>query len=112
MHIPHKGMALATTAAKRSPALPDLPTIAEAGVPGYEAGLWCGFVGPARVPPEIVRRLNSAIVAVLGVPDMRARLASQGVDPQPTTPEEFSRLLASDVSRWAKIIQSAGIRPG
>jgi len=80
-------------------------------VPGYEAGLWYGFVGPARLPPEIVRRLNSAIVAVLGLPDVRARLSSQGVDPQPTTPEEFARLLASDVERWAKVIQRAGIQP-
>jgi tripartite-type tricarboxylate transporter receptor subunit TctC len=113
--IPHvhsgRLRALATTGAQRSPALPDLPTVAEGGVPGYEAGLWYGFVGPARVPREIVRRLNSAIVAVLMLPDVRARLASQGVDPQPTTPEEFARLLASDVERWAKVIQRAGIQP-
>jgi tripartite-type tricarboxylate transporter receptor subunit TctC len=80
-------------------------------VPGNEASLWYGFVGPARLPPEIVRRLNSAIVAVLGLPDVRARLASQSVDPQPTTPEEFARLLASDIERWAKVIQRAGIQP-
>jgi len=113
--IPHarsgRLRALATTGARRSPALPDLPTVAEAGVPGYEASLWYGFVGPARLPPEVVRRLNSAIVAVLGLPDVRDRLASQGVDPQPTTPEEFAQLLASDVERWAKVIQRAGIQP-
>jgi tripartite-type tricarboxylate transporter receptor subunit TctC len=113
--IPHvrsgRLRALATTGARRSPALADLPTVAEAGVPGYEASLWYGFAGPARLPPEIVRRLNSAIVAVLGLPDVRARLASQGVDPQPTTPEEFAQLLASDVERWAKVIQRAGIQP-
>ena len=113
--IPHvhsgRIRALATTGAQRSPALPDLSTVAEGGVPGYEASLWYGFVGPARLPPEIVRRLNSAIVAVLGLPDVRARLASQGVDPQPTTPEEFARLLASDIERWAKVIQRAGIQP-
>jgi len=111
-HVPSGRLrALATTGAQRSPALPELPTVAEAGVPGYEASLWYGFVGPARLPPEIVRRLNSAIVAVLGLPDVRARLASQGVDPQPTTPEEFAQLLASDVERWAKVIQRAGIQP-
>jgi tripartite-type tricarboxylate transporter receptor subunit TctC len=111
-HVPSGRLrALATTGAQRSPALPNLPTVAEAGVPGYEASLWYGFVGPARLPPEIVRRLNSAIVAVLGLPDVRARLASQSVDPQPTTPEEFARLLASDVERWAKVIQRAGIQP-
>ena len=102
--------ALATTGTKRSPALPDLPTVAEAGVPGYEAGLWYGFAGPARLPPEIVNRLNSAIVAVLQLPDIRERLASQGVDPQYNTPDEFAKLLVSDVDRWAKVIQRAGVQ--
>jgi tripartite-type tricarboxylate transporter receptor subunit TctC len=103
--------ALATTGEKRSPALPDLPTVAEAGVPGYEASLWYGFVGPARLPPEIVNRLNSAIVAVLQLPDVRERLASQGVDPQYNTPGEFAKLLVNDVDRWAKVVQRAGVQP-
>jgi len=102
--------ALATTGAQRSPALPDLPTVAEAGVPGYEAGLWYGFLGPARLPPEIVRRLNAEIVAVLKLAEVRERLASQGVDAQPSTPEEFARLLVADFDRWAKVVQRAGIR--
>lgn len=112
--VPHvrsgKLRALATTGAQRSPALPDLPTVAESGVPGYEASLWYGFVGPARLPPEIVRRLNSEIVAVLGLPDVRERLASQGVDVRSSTPEEFARLLASDLERWANVVQRAGVR--
>jgi tripartite-type tricarboxylate transporter receptor subunit TctC len=103
--------ALATTGTKRSPALPELPTVAEAGVPGYEASLWYGFVGPARLPPEIVQRLNSAIVAVLQMPEIRERLASQGVDAQYNTPEEFAKLLVADVDRWAKVVQRAGIKP-
>ncbi|MGQ0522182.1 MAG: tripartite tricarboxylate transporter substrate binding protein [Betaproteobacteria bacterium] len=102
--------ALATTGAKRSPALPDLPTVAEAGVPGYEAGLWYGYVGPARIPADIVRRLNSEIVAVLKSPEVRDRLASQGVDASPSTPEEFGRLMVTDLERWAKVVQRAGIR--
>jgi tripartite-type tricarboxylate transporter receptor subunit TctC len=102
--------ALATTGARRAGALPDLPTVAEAGVPGYEAGLWYGFVGPARIPPDIVRRLNSEIVSVLKSPEVRERLASQGVEATPTTPEEFGRLLVSDLERWAKVVQRAGIR--
>jgi tripartite-type tricarboxylate transporter receptor subunit TctC len=102
--------ALATTGARRAAALPDLPTVAEAGVPGYEAGLWYGFVGPARIPPDIVRRLNSEIVSVLNSPEVRERLASQGVEATPTTPEEFGRLLVSDLERWAKVVQRAGIR--
>jgi len=101
--------ALATTGAQRAAALPDLPTVAEAGVPGYEAGLWYGFVGPARIPPDIVRRL-SEIVSVLKSPEVRERLASQGVEATPTTPEEFGRLLVSDLERWAKVVQRAGIR--
>lgn len=102
--------ALATTGAQRSPALPDLPTVAEAGVPGYEASLWYGFVGPARMPPEIVQRLNSEIVAVLGMPEVRDRLTSQGVDAKSSTADEFVRLLASDFERWARVVQKAGIR--
>ncbi len=103
--------ALATTGTKRSPALPDLPTVAEAGVPGYEASLWYGFVGPARMPTEIVNRLHSAIVSVLQLPEIRERLASQGVDPQYNTPEEFAKLLVSDLDRWAKLVQRAGVQP-
>lgn len=102
--------ALATTGAKRSPALPDLPTVAEAGVPGYEAGLWYGFVGPARIPNEIVRRLNHEIVAVLNARDVRERLANQGVDATPSSPEEFGKLMVTDLERWAKVVQKAGIR--
>ena len=102
--------ALATTGAQRAAALPDLPTVAEAGVPGYEAGLWYGFVGPARIPPDIVRRLNSEIVSVLKSPEVRERLASQGVEATPTTSAEFGRLLVSDLERWAKVVQRAGIR--
>ena len=102
--------ALATTGARRSPALPELPTVAEAGVPGYEASLWYGFVGPARMPPEIVQRLNSEIVAVLGMPEVRERLTSQGVDAKSSTADEFVRLLASDFERWARVVQKAGIR--
>jgi len=102
--------AIATTGAQRSPALPDLPTVAEAGVPGYEAGLWYGFVGPARIPADIVRKLNAEIVAALKSPEVRERLASQGVDATPTTPEEFGRLMVTDLERWAKVVQRAGIR--
>ena len=101
--------ALATTGAQRSTALPELPTVAEAGVPGYEASLWYGFVGPARIPPDIVHRLNAEIVAVLALPDVRERLTAQGVEARSNTAEEFTRLLASDVERWAKVIKRAGI---
>lgn len=102
--------ALATTGAKRSPALPELPTVAEAGVAGYEASLWYGFVGPARIPNDIVRRINGEIVAVLKSAEVRERLASQGVEASPSTPEAFAQLMVSDLDRWAKVVQRAGIR--
>jgi len=101
--------ALATTGAQRSPALPDLPTVAET-VPGYEASLWYGFVGPAHMPPQIVRKLNAEIVGVLKLPDVRERLAGQGVDVHSSTPEEFAKLLSSDMERWAKLVRRAGIK--
>jgi tripartite-type tricarboxylate transporter receptor subunit TctC len=102
--------ALATTGPARSPALPDLPTVAEAGVPGYEASLWYGFAGPGKLPSDILGRLHSALVAALKSPDVRERLGGQGLDLQQNTPEEFAKLLASDIGRWAKVIQRAGIR--
>ena len=112
--IPHvrtgRLRALATTGAQRSPALPDLPTVAESGVLGYEAGLWYGFVGPARMPPEIVQRLNAEIVAILAQPDTREKLASQGLDARSSTPEEFARIIASDIVRWAGVVQKLGLQ--
>ena len=112
--IPHvrtgRLRALATTGAQRSPAVPDLPTVAESGVPSYEAGLWYGFVGPARMPPEIVQRLNAEIVAILALPDTREKLASQGLDARSSTPDEFARVLAADIVRWAEVVQKLGLR--
>ena len=101
--------ALGTTGVQRSPALPDLPTVA-ATVPGYEASLWYGFVGPARMPADVVRRLNAEIVAILKLPDVRERLTGQGIDIQSGTPEEFAKLLVADLQRWAQVVQRAGIR--
>ena len=90
--------------------MPDIPTIAESGVPGYEATLWYGFVGPARMPPEIVRRLSTEIGAVLKLPEVREHLASQGLEATPSTPEEFAKLLVSDLDRWAKVVKRAGVQ--
>jgi tripartite-type tricarboxylate transporter receptor subunit TctC len=101
--------ALASTGAKRPPALPQLPTVMEAGVPGYETGLWYAFIGPAGIPQDIVKRLNSEIVAALKAPDVRERLTSVGVDAQPSTPEELAKLMAADVKRWAAVIEKTGI---
>ena len=101
--------ALAATGATRSPTLADLPTVAESGIPGYETGLWYGFLGPAGIPQDIVQRLNAEIVAAVGSADVRASLANAGVDARSTTPEELARLIASDLKRWAKVIERTGV---
>ncbi len=102
--------ALATTGAVRSPALPELPTVAEAGVPGYEASLWYGFVGPARLPPEIAQRLSAEIAAAVNAPDVRERLAHQGVDARASSADEFGRLMVTDLDRWAAVVKRVGIK--
>ncbi|MDO8595163.1 MAG: tripartite tricarboxylate transporter substrate-binding protein, partial [Sulfuricaulis sp.] len=102
---------LATTGAKRSPAAPDLPTIAEAGgLPGYEAGLWYGVVAPAGTPREIIGRLNAEITKALQFPDVRDPLAAQAVETVSSTPEEFATHIKSEIAKWAKVIKDANIR--
>ncbi len=101
--------ALATTGAARSPALPELPTVAEAGVPGYEASLWYGFVGPAKLPPEIAQRLNAEIVAAINSPEVRERLSNQGVDARASSADEFGKLMVTDLQRWAAVVRRAGV---
>jgi tripartite-type tricarboxylate transporter receptor subunit TctC len=78
-------------------------------VPGYEASLWYGFAGPARMPADIVNRLNAEIVNAVKQQDVSDRLASQGVDPRTNTPEEFSRMMVSDLKRWAEVVRRAGV---
>jgi tripartite-type tricarboxylate transporter receptor subunit TctC len=103
-------VALGVGSAKRSPALPNVPTIAEAGVPGYEYTTWYGIFAPARTPRPLVTQLNAAIVHVLKSPDLNERLVSQGGDPESSTPEELARYMAAESQRWAKTIKAAGIR--
>jgi tripartite-type tricarboxylate transporter receptor subunit TctC len=102
--------AIAVTSARRSPALPDLPTVAESGVPGYEFILWYGLVGPAGIPEQIVRRLNAAIGRVLEDPAVRERLASQGVDAEPSTAQAFADLIANELKRYAKVVKKTGAK--
>ncbi len=102
--------ALGVGSAKRSPALPDVPTIAEAGVPGYEYTTWYGIFAPARTPAPVIARLNTEIVKILLSPEIKQRLVSQGGDPAPSTPAELRRYMAEESARWAKTIKSAGIR--
>jgi tripartite-type tricarboxylate transporter receptor subunit TctC len=100
---------LAVTSAKRSQAVPDVPTAQEAGVPGYVYETWFGLFAPAGTPKSIVTKLNQATVKVLGMKDVRDQLFSQGVEADPSTPAELAKTLRDDTATWAKIIKSAGI---
>ena len=102
---------LGVTSRKRSGAIPDVPTIAEAGVNGYEAGSWFGFLAPARTPRDIVMKLHGEIVRALSLPEIQERLATLGLDPVGNTPEEFSEQIRSDLAKWKRVVQSAGIQP-
>jgi len=93
----------------RSPLAPDIPTIAESGLPGFVAQSWVGIVAPAHTPREIVARLNSDLVAILESADTRERLLPAGLEPSPSSPEEFSEVIRSEISRWAKVIRDAKI---
>jgi len=103
--------ALGVSTRTRSPLMPDVPTIEEAGVPGYEVLGWNGILAPAATPRPIVERLNREIRAVLDEPEVKQKLAQQGADPAPTDPESFARLIRDDVAKWADVIRSAGIQP-
>ena len=101
---------VAVTTSHRSQALPELPTIAESGVPGYEAATWYGLLAPAGTPKAIVDRLHAEIVKILAT-DTRQRLAAQGFEPAGTTPAEFAGYIKSEIVKWGKVINAAGIRP-
>ena len=102
--------ALATTGARRSSVLPDVPTAIEAGVAGFEASTWFGFYAPAGTPRDIVARLNSEIGAILANPAVRQKLAGLGVEPMQSGPETLAKLTKDDLAKWGPIIQKAGIK--
>jgi tripartite-type tricarboxylate transporter receptor subunit TctC len=104
-----KMRALATTGAKRNAQLPDVPTVAESGLAGYEAGLWTAFVLPAKAPPAVVERINREVVAIVNSPETQAALDKQGVVTQTSTPEELGVRIRNDAARWGGIIREAGI---
>ena len=101
---------LAIGSAKRSPALPDVPTIAEAGVPGYEYTTWYGIFGPKGLAKPVVTQLNGAVVKALAAPDINQRLMSQGAEPSSSSPEELTQYMREESGRWAKVIKAANIR--
>jgi len=101
--------ALATTGTRRARMLPDVPTVAEAAIPGFDVESWHGMLAPAKVPREVVLRLNRDIVSILGQPEVRKLLLSEGGDITPTTPEEFAAFLRTEVTKWARVIKQANI---
>lgn len=102
---------LAVGAANRSPLLPDVPTVAESGLPGFEASSWWGIVAPAATPREIVARLHAALVKGIGDKAVTERLLSQGMEPVLNTPEQFAERIKQDLPRWGKLVKAAGIKP-
>lgn len=102
--------AIAVTTKARSPALPELPTMEEAGLPGYDAAAWFGLVSPAAVPRDIVNKLNAEVVRIVGLPDVKRNLASQGADPLVMTPDEFGAFMRAETAKWAKVVTASGAR--
>jgi tripartite-type tricarboxylate transporter receptor subunit TctC len=101
---------LAVSGPRRSPAFPDMPTVAEAGVPGYDAGTWSGVVGPAGMPRPIVDKLNAAINRAIRTPAFVARFGSIGDEPAGGTPEEFAATIAKDSTKWGDVVKRAGVK--
>jgi len=102
--------ALAVTTAKRSPVAPDVPTLAESGLPGYEVGSWQGVFAPAGTPPEIVRRLNTEIVKIINSPDVQKKLLELGAEPVGNSSEEFATLVKAEVVKWGDVVKKSGAR--
>ncbi len=102
--------ALAVTGTKRTSLAPELPTVSEAGLPGYEAYAWVGFLAPAGTPREIVQKWHQEITRILQLPEVRERQISQGVEPVGSTPEYFADFIKTEISKWGKVVKQAGIK--
>jgi len=101
---------LAVTTLKRSPQLPDIPTMNESGYKGFEVSGWYGIMAPAKTPRPVIDRLNRDIVATLNSAEVSKILTSRGYDPSPTTPEAFAKYLRSEIARWSKAVKEYGIK--
>ncbi len=102
--------ALAVTTAKRSPAVPEVPTVAEAGVPGYESSTWHGWLAPAATPAPIVGKLNAELVKAVKAPEVMGRLTPDGAEAVGSSPEQFRQFIVSDIARWRNVVRDAGIK--
>jgi tripartite-type tricarboxylate transporter receptor subunit TctC len=105
-----KVKALGTTGTKRSPVLPDAPTVAEAGVPGYEATIWLGLMAPAGTPRSVVDKLNAAVAKIVASADVREQWAKQGAEPMVMTPAQFDAYLREDIRKWADVVRVSGAK--
>ena len=105
-----KVKALAVTSAARSAAVPDIPTVSQAGVRGYEMTIWFGALAPPKLPRDLAQRLSGEIAGALKSPDIAQRLSSQGLDLQGTSPEQFDAFLRNELAKWSKVIKAAGIK--
>jgi tripartite-type tricarboxylate transporter receptor subunit TctC len=101
---------LAVTTAQRFPDAPDLPTVAEAGVPGYDVSSWYGLYAPAKTPPDIIKKINADMITMLGQPAVKEKFAPLGILAQGSTPEELAAKNAADVALWEPIIKEANIK--
>ena len=101
---------IAVTTAKRSALFADLPTVSEAGLPGFDANNWYGLLVPAKTPRPIVNRLNADATKALNMPDIKQFLVAQGLDPHPGTPEEFGNYIKSEIKKWAKVVKNSGAK--
>ena len=111
LHRDGKLIALAASTGRRSAILPDLPTLAEAGVPGYVFDPWFGILAPARTPKPLLAKLSAEIARIVELPDVKERLRALGAEPAPTTPEAFDAHVSAEVAKFRKIVRDAGIKP-
>ena len=102
--------ALAVTTAQRSPLAPELPTMAEAGVPGFDISTWFGLLAPAGTPRDIIAKWNIEVVRILNSPDMRERMVAQGAEPAPDTPEQFAAFIGQEIAKYARIVKASGAK--
>lgn len=110
-HVKRGGLkAFGVTTKTRSNAAPEIPTLIEAGIPGYDMSTWYGLLGPANMPPDIVKKLNTELRRVLADPEIRAKMISQGADPVSGTPEEFGLFIKGEADKWAKLIKESKLQ--
>jgi len=102
--------AIAVTSLQRSTLLPEVPTVNESGIPGFEVSSWYGLFGPAAMPKELVAKISADARAGLATPDAKSKLAPLGAEPAPSTPEEFSKLVRVEIDKWAKVVKDSGAR--